>query len=95
MNGTPEKIRRKLVERLSASFVEIVDESWKHIGHAGAIQGGGHFILKVVSSRFEEVSLLDRNRLVFNALTEEMNGEIHALTIRAMTEAEWEALSCK
>ena len=76
-------------EELAAVYLEIVDESWKHAGHAGAASGGGHFILLVVSDRFEGVSLLDRNRLVFGTLKDEMKGEIHALAVKALTPGEW------
>ncbi|MFQ5780390.1 MAG: BolA family protein [Nitrospiria bacterium] len=87
--ATKEKIERKMNEQLSATYVEIIDESWKHAGHAGAASGGGHFILLVVANRFEGTSLLDRNRMVFDLLKEEMKGEIHALAVKAMTPQEW------
>lgn len=87
--ATQQKIEQKMKEALAAVHLEIVDESWKHAGHAGAASGGGHFILKVVSERFEGISLLDRNRMVFEILKEEMKGEIHALAIQAMTPEEW------
>jgi BolA protein len=87
--ATQQKIERKMKEDLAAVHLEIMDESWKHAGHAGAASGGGHFILLVVSDRFEGVSLLDRNRLVFGILKDEMKGEIHALAIKAMTPEEW------
>ncbi|MFQ5543272.1 MAG: BolA family protein [Nitrospiria bacterium] len=80
-----EKIERKMKDILSATFVDVIDESWKHAGHAGAASGGGHFIVSVVSEKFEGVSLLNRNRLVFDVLKEEMQGEIHALVVRAKT----------
>ncbi len=82
---TQEKIRQKMIQQLGAEEVAIVDESWKHAGHTGAASGGGHFILRVVSRRFEGVSRLDRNRMVFQVLTQEMQGEIHALSISALT----------
>ncbi len=85
---TQEKIRRKMIEHLEAEEVAIVDESWKHAGHAGAESGGGHFILRVVSKRFGGVSRLDRNRLVFQTLAQEMQGEIHALSVAALTPEE-------
>jgi BolA protein len=88
MSETQEKIRRKMIEQLEAKVVEIVDESWKHAGHAGASAGGGHFILRVVSKRFEGVSRLNRNRLVFQTLAQEMQGEIHALSVSALTPEE-------
>lgn len=87
--ATREKIERKMKESLGAIFVEVIDESWKHAGHAGAASGGGHFILQVVSDRFSGISLLDRNRLVFSVLKEEMGKEIHALSIKAATPREW------
>ena len=84
-----EKIIEKMKGQLAASHVEVVDESWKHRGHAGAAAGGGHFILRVVSEQFEGVALLDRNRMVFRILERELQGEIHALTVKAMTPGEW------
>ena len=89
--ATREKIERKMKEMLGAIFVEVIDESWKHAGHAGAASGGGHFILHVISDRFEGVSLLNRNRMVFSTLEEEMGKEIHALAIKAATPGEWKA----
>ena len=87
--ATRQKIERKMKEALGAVFVEVIDESWKHAGHAGAASGGGHFILQVISDRFEGISPMDRNRLVFSTLKEEMGKEIHALSIKAATPNEW------
>lgn len=84
---TKNKITEKMKALLFATEVEVIDESWKHAGHAAA-GGGGHFIVQLVSEKFEGVSLLDRNRMVFDALKEEMPAEIHALVIRAKTPRE-------
>jgi BolA protein len=86
---TREKIIHRMKEAFNAVHVEVVDETWRHAGHAGAMSGGGHFILRVVSDKFDGVGLLDRNRMVFGALQREMGGEIHALSIKALTPAEW------
>jgi BolA protein len=88
-SATQHKIERKLQQQLAATHLEVVDETPRHYGHAGAAAGGGHFIVTVVSGRFEDVGLLDRNRMVHAALKEEMGTEIHALVIRALTPAEW------
>lgn len=85
---TKEKIIHKLKEALSTTSIEVIDESWKHAGHAGAASGGGHFIVTLVSEKFKGVSLLDRNRMVFDELKEEMKEEIHALVIKAKTPQE-------
>ncbi len=85
--ATKEKIEHKMKTELSATSVEVIDDSWKHAGHAQA-GGGGHFTLSLVSEKFEGVSLLNRNRMVFDVLKEEMKGEIHALAVKAKTPGE-------
>ena len=86
---TKATIERKMKTDLDAIHVEVEDESWKHAGHAGAAAGGGHFTLVVVSPKFEGLNPLDRRRLVFSVLQSEMQGEIHALTVRAIPPSEW------
>jgi BolA protein len=87
--ATKAAIERKIITDLDAIHIEVEDESWKHAGHAGAAAGGGHFTLVVVSPKFEGLNPLDRRRLVFSVLQSEMQGEIHALTVRAMSPSEW------
>ena len=87
--ATKAAIERKMNTDLDAIHVEVEDESWKHAGHAGAAAGGGHFTLVVISPKFEGLNPLDRRRLVFSVLQAEMQGEIHALTVRAMSPSEW------
>jgi BolA protein len=80
-----EKLQRELApERLS-----VTDESDRHAGHAGARPGGGtHFRVEVVSRRFEGKSRLERQRMVYAALAEDMQGRLHALQLRTLTPAE-------
>ena len=84
-----ERIEAALRERLGARHVEVIDESALHAGHAGAASGGGHFRALVVSQAFEGHSLLERQRQVYAALRPEMGSEIHALSLRTLTPAEW------
>jgi BolA protein len=84
-----ERIEAKLRERLAAEHVEVVDESHLHAGHAGAAGGGGHFRALVVSARFEGLGPVAAQRLVYDALADEMGGEIHALSIRTLTPERW------
>jgi BolA protein len=84
-----ERIEQKLRERLAAEHVEVVDESHLHAGHAGARSGGGHFRALIVSERFAGLSSVDAQRLVYEALDDEMGGEIHALSIRTLTPDRW------
>jgi len=85
--ATREKMIRKMKDELAASAIEVIDDSWKHAGHKAA-GGGGHYTLHVVSEHFEGVSLINRNRMVFEVLKEEIGGEIHALVIKAKTPQE-------
>ena len=78
---------KKMEERLQAlapENIEILDESGKHAGHAGAKGGGGHYELLIVSPRFAGCSTLVRRRLVYGALGDLMQKDIHALAIRAL-----------
>ena len=85
------RIEAKLREGLEALHVEVVDESHLHAGHAGAQSGKGHFRVVVVSQRFEGLSRIEAQRLVFTVLEEEMKSEIHALSMRTLVPAAWEA----
>jgi BolA protein len=85
------RIERKLRERLAAEHVEVVDESHLHVGHAGARSGGGHFRALVVSERFAGLSRVAAQRLVYEALADEMASEIHALALRTLTPSAWKA----
>lgn len=85
--GRAEMIRDRLAV-LAPEQLEILDESHKHAGHAGARSGGGHFNLTIVSNVFNGKGLLQRHRMVYDALGSAMQTDIHALTIKALTPEE-------
>ncbi len=70
---------------LNPVSLEIIDESHKHAGHAGARDGGGHYLLQIVTSQFTGKSTMARHRMIYSALEEMMKHEIHALNIQANT----------
>jgi len=80
-----KRIEALLRERLEATEVVVVDESHRHHGHAGAQGGAGHFRVTVASPRFAGLSLVAAQRLVYQAVGEMMDGEIHALAITTRT----------
>lgn len=82
MNEIQSKMRARLAA-LNPTVLEIIDESHKHAGHAGARDGGGHFVLNIVSARFSGNNTVARHRMIYSALGELMKREIHALTIQA------------
>ncbi len=85
------RIEAELRERLDAIHVEVIDESQLHAGHAGARDGGGHFRAVVVSAQFDGKNPIERQRLVYRALEGVMGAEIHALSMKTLTPAQWTA----
>lgn len=83
---------QKITALLNATFSPneclLEDESALHAGHAGAVSGGGHYRLRLVSSRFEGCSRLTRHRLVYDCLDDMMRFDIHALAITALAPSE-------
>ena len=80
-----------LEQRLAAlepELIQIYDESAEHAGHAGAASGGGHYQLIVVSRRFEGQARVARHRLVYQAVGDLMQRQVHALAITALTPEE-------
>lgn len=77
------EIKSRLEHELSPSHVDIIDESHLHAGHAGAASGAGHFNVTVVSEKFSGQSPIQRHRMVYLALADLMQTEIHALSINA------------
>ncbi|MEO5596158.1 MAG: BolA family protein [Lysobacteraceae bacterium] len=68
--------------------IELIDESHKHVGHAGARDGRGHFALRIVSAEFSGQGAVARHRRIYAALGDLMQTDIHALSIQALTPAE-------
>jgi len=80
-----------LEQRLAAlepELIQIYDESAEHAGHAGAAAGGGHYQLIVVSRRFAGQARVARHRLVYQAVGDLMQRQVHALAITALTPEE-------
>lgn len=91
-----ERIYLLLTERFSAHHVKVEDDSDLHANHAGAKQsGGGHFNLLIVSSHFTGKTLVERHRLVYEALKSEFKDTIHALKLRTYTPDEWNKVTAK
>ncbi|TXF10754.1 BolA family protein [Pelomicrobium methylotrophicum] len=85
---TEERIRQRLAV-LAPEVVEVVDESAFHVGHEGAKSGGGHYRLTVISPRFAGKSAMARHRMIYDALRDLMQKDIHALSIRALSPDEF------
>lgn len=85
---TKDKIKEILKEQFSVEQLEVADDSAKHTGHAEAIKfGGGHFSVFMISKDFAGKRLIDRHRMIYEAL-KSLKSEVHALAITAKTPTE-------
>jgi len=76
MSPTPEDVQRYIAQGLDCSVLEV--------------QGDGqHFEALIVSAAFEGKSRIARHQLVYAAVGERMRAEIHALSMRTLTPAEY------
>ena len=92
-NQRADTIRQTLEAALAAEFVSVEDNSALHAGHLGAQGGGGHYRLLVVSPKFEGLSRVAAQRLVYQALGELMATDIHALEMRTLTPDQWRQIN--
>ncbi|CAG1007596.1 DNA-binding transcriptional regulator BolA [Burkholderiales bacterium] len=84
---TATLIRSRLAA-LQPVALDITDDSARHAGHAGAREGGGHFLVTVVSEAFVGLPRQARHRRVHALLADLMPRAIHALSLRALAPGE-------
>jgi BolA protein len=82
-----ERIENKLLEHLAPERMRLANESYQHNFPKGSET---HWNLIIVSERFEALSLVDRQRLVYKALGDELRAGIHALTMKTLSPKEWD-----
>jgi BolA protein len=77
-----DRIETKLVAALGPSRIRVIDESGRHVGHAGARPGGEtHFRVEIEAAAFAGLTRLERQRRVYAILAEELAGPVHALSL--------------
>ncbi len=84
-----ERIHALLAKELSPVEIEITDDSARHAGHAGAAPGGEtHYRLMIASAAFAGLSKVQRHRMIYALLAEELETGLHALNIDARVPGE-------
>ncbi len=83
------EIRTRLEAELSPESLQVDDEGHLHVGHEGAKSGLGHFRVLIVSDKFRGLLPIKRHRLVYQAMGDLMQTDIHALAIEAFTPDEF------
>lgn len=75
-------IKQKITESLKPEQLELVNESHKHVGHAGHDgSDDSHFKLMVVSSEFDGCSRIQRHRIITKILKPLFDKGLHALSL--------------
>jgi BolA protein len=87
MSSRESRLRQRLESRFTPSVLIIEDESHLHAGHAGAASGHGHFRVTIVAEAFRGVPPVTRHRLVYAAVGDMLQTDIHALAIEASAPA--------
>lgn len=84
MSQGSDEIRQLIEAAYQPEYIHIEDESWKHAGHAGAKEsGGGHFLLHIKSSYFNNLSRMQRHKAIMQTLKPLFPSIIHAVSIKA------------
>jgi len=83
MSERSQKIEKLLTDALTPESLQVADNSHKHVGHGGYDANGSHFHVTVVSQSFHSLDTLSRHLMIYEALGEMMQKEIHALQISA------------
>ena len=83
-----DRLTARLQVALQPVHLEIIDNSHLHAGHAGAQDGRGHFTVNIISERFAGMPVVRRHRLVYDAVGDLMQTDIHALSIKALAPGE-------
>ena len=89
MGEVAEAMRRKLEAAFAPARLDIVDDSHRHAGHAGARpEGETHYRLRIVSPGFAGMNRVARSRAVHEALAPEFAAGLHALSLALLTPEE-------
>ncbi|HET8995479.1 MAG TPA: BolA family protein [Acetobacteraceae bacterium] len=84
-----ERLESALRTAFAPERLEVVDDSARHAGHAGAQPGGQtHYSVLVVSEAFRGMNRVARSRAVHAALEQEFAGGMHALALTLRTPEE-------
>ncbi|AKJ31350.1 BolA family protein [Caldimonas brevitalea] len=73
---TPQEVRDYIAQGLACEHLEVEGD-------------GRHFFATIVSTEFEGKHRVARHQAVYRALGDRMREQIHALSMKTLTPAEW------
>jgi BolA protein len=92
---TIAKIKTTLQTKIGATIVEIADRSEQHKHHQGRMNapaGSGHYDAVIVAESFAGKTMMQQHRMVYDALADQMQTTIHALSLKTYTPEQWQQL---
>ncbi|MBN3859595.1 BolA/IbaG family iron-sulfur metabolism protein [Neisseriaceae bacterium PsAf] len=81
---------KQILSDINLFYCELIDDSLYHRGHAGNVNNGAHYQLTLVSDDFQDLSKVQRHRLIYEKFAKELKTQIHALSLKIMTIKEWQ-----
>jgi BolA family transcriptional regulator, general stress-responsive regulator len=87
-----DTITAKLTSKFAPVFLDVIDESTRHHGHAGWREGGEtHFRVRIATRHFDGMSRVAQHRAVMDVLEAELKDRVHALAIEVLPlDGPWE-----
>ncbi|MCZ4347528.1 BolA family protein [Devosia neptuniae] len=86
--STKDTITAKLSSRFTPAFLDVIDESMLHHGHAGWREGGEtHFRVRIATAHFDGLSRVAQHRAIMETLDGELKDRVHALAIEVLPSA--------
>ncbi|MET3928069.1 BolA family protein [Devosia sp. 2618] len=77
-----DTLTAKLTDKFAPVFLDVIDESNKHFGHAGWREGGEtHFRVRIATRHFDGMSRVAQHRAINEVLDADLKGRVHALAI--------------
>ncbi len=78
-------IKLRLQQAFSPSYLEVIDESDQHIGHAGHQGGGRHFAIIIQAACFKQLTRIEAHQKIYALFNDMMPEPIHALRIKIIS----------
>lgn len=80
-----DTLNAKLTTQFAPDFLDVIDESNKHFGHAGWREGGEtHFRVRIATRHFDGMSRVAQHRAINEVLDADLKDRVHALAIEVL-----------
>ena len=86
-NERKQELESRINQALNPTKLEIIDESHKHVGHAGAAGGASHFFVSIAADELNNLSHVQQHRKIYQAVGDMIPEEIHALRIEVIQQS--------